>query len=167
VSGNDSQFEPEEPDPEADLPDYESELVDVPEPPSAPDPTENLTDGDVPRYVSEYFWRTLLIVDYAIAAVAIGPMVAYFEGDLRLGAGITASGLFAFGYAYVLYRGFKRTSEAHDDSDAESGGTNADEADAAADRDADSAAADDADPDRDEPVDADRDDAAPDPDPAE
>lgn len=117
--------EPAEPDPEADLTDYEAELVDVPdppqapEPPSVPDPTENLRDGDVPRYVRTYFWRTVLIVDYAIAAVAIGPMLAYFRGDLQLGAGVTASGLFAFGYAYLLYRRFERASAAHDDAAAE------------------------------------------------
>lgn len=115
--------EPAEPDPEADLTDYEEELVDVPEPPAAPeppsvpDPSENLRDGDVPQYVSAYFWRTVLIVDYAIAAVAIGPMLAYFRGDVQLGAGVTASGLLAFGYAYVLYRGFQRASDAHDDED--------------------------------------------------
>lgn len=114
--------EPAEPDPEADLTDYEEELVDVPEPPrapeppSVPDPTENLGDGDVPRYVRTYFWRTVLIVDYAIAAVAIGPMLAYFRGDLQLGAGVTASGLLAFGYAYLLYRRFERASAAHDDT---------------------------------------------------
>jgi hypothetical protein len=126
--------EPVEPDPEADLTDYEEELVDVPEPPEAPappsvpDPSENLRDGDVPRYVRTYFWRTVLIVDYAIAAVAIGPMLAYFRGDLQLGAGLTASGLFAFGYAYVLYRRFQRASDAHDDAGDDAGETTATQA---------------------------------------
>lgn len=115
--------EPVEPDPEAELTDYEEELVDVPEPPEAPeppsvpDPSENLRDGDVPRYVRTYFWRTVLIVDYAIAAVAIGPMLAYFRGDLQLGAGVTASGVLAFGYAYFLYRGFQRASAADEQTE--------------------------------------------------
>jgi hypothetical protein len=114
-----------EPDPEADLPNYEEELVDVPEPPEAPeppsvpDPAEGLRDVDVPDYVRTYFWRTVLVVDYALAAVSLGPMVAYFRGELRLGLGITASGVFAFGYAYLLYRQFQRASAAHDEGDGE------------------------------------------------
>ena len=109
--------EPDEPDPEADLPDYETELPSVPEAPTAPDPTENLGEGEVSDYVREYFWRTLLAVDYAIAAVCIGPMVAYFEGDVRLGAAVTGTGLLAFVYAGYLYRAFRAASDRAEGSD--------------------------------------------------
>lgn len=109
--GEDRPHEPDEPDPEADLPDYEADLTSVPEAPAPPDPTESLGDVDVPDYVREYFWRTLLAVDYAVAAVCIGPMLVYFEGDVQLGAAVTATGLLAFAWAYYLYRAFRSAGE--------------------------------------------------------
>lgn len=117
---DDRPHEPDEPDPESDLPDYEEQLTSVPEAPAAPDPTENLPDGDVPNYVREYFWRTVLAVDYAIAAVSIGPMLIYFRGDLRLGAAVTTTGVLAFVYSYYLYRAFQATAEGKDDAESES-----------------------------------------------
>ena len=131
---DDRPHEPDEPDPESDLPDYEAEFTSVPEPPSVPDPSENLADGDVPRYVKAYFWRTVLVVDYAIAAVCLGPMFVYFRNDLSLGVPLTASGLVAFAYAYYLYRQF-RAADGRDDD-----GTEEPVADEAGNADADSPA---------------------------
>lgn len=108
---DDRPHEPEEPDPESDLPDYEEEFTSVPEAPSVPDPSENLGEGDAPTYVKEYFWRVVIVVDYAIAAVCIGPMFLFFRNDLRVGGLLTASGVLAFAYAYYLYRQFRATDE--------------------------------------------------------
>jgi len=136
VFGDDDRpHEPDEPDPESDLPDYEEEFTSVPEAPSVPDPAENLADGDVPRYVTAYFWRTVLVVDYAVAAVCIGPMFVYFRNDLSLGVPLTASGLVAFAYAYYLYRQFRAADERDGDD-----GTEEIVADEAGDADADAPA---------------------------
>ncbi len=108
---DDRPHEPDQPDPESDLTDYEEEFTSVPEAPSVPDPVENLGEGDAPTYVKEYFWRVVIVVDYAIAAVCIGPMFVYFENDPSLGVPLTASGVVAFAYAYYLYRQFRATDE--------------------------------------------------------
>jgi len=90
-------------DPEDRWPDPEQELPNVPEAPSPP------SESEAPTEVAAAFWKSVLVVNYALAAVALGPMLAYFRGRTLLGAGVFLSGLFAVGYAYLIYRTFRRT----------------------------------------------------------
>lgn len=87
-------------DPEEKWPDPERELPNVPEPPSP--------SGDPSPAVRTAFWKAVLVVNYAVLAVCLGPMLAYFRGQILLGTGAFASGLLAFGYALLIYRGFRR-----------------------------------------------------------
>jgi len=96
-------------DPEARWPDPERELPSIPEAPAPPD-TEPAT------VVAVAFWKSVLVVNYAIFAVSFGPMLAYFRGETVLGAAIFVSGLLAFVYAVLIYRQFRRREEDGDDS---------------------------------------------------
>lgn len=91
-----------ESEPEERWPDPETELPNVPEAPSPPPASEAST------VVQTAFWKSVLVVNYAVFAVCFGPMLIYFRGQTALGAGIFASGLLAFGYAYLIYRAFRR-----------------------------------------------------------
>ncbi len=123
---DDRPHEPDEPDPESELTDYEEAFTDVPEAPSVPDPSENLS-GDAPTHVKEYFWRVVLVVDFAIAAVSLGPMFLYFEGDVRLGGALTVAGLVAFAYAYFLYRRFRATADSESEAEPDDADTGPDD----------------------------------------
>jgi len=89
-------------DPEEKWPDPERELPRVPEPPSTPSGTEPSPA------VRTAFWKAVVVVNYAVLAVSLGPLLAYFRGRVLLGTGLFASGLLAFGYALLIYRGFRR-----------------------------------------------------------
>lgn len=89
-------------DPEEKWPDPERELPNVPEPPSPSSGTEPSPA------VRTAFWKAVVVVNYAVLAVCLGAMLAYFRGRVLLGAGLFASGLLAFGYAVLIYRGFRR-----------------------------------------------------------
>lgn len=89
-------------DPEDRWPDPEDELATVPETPSPPPASE------ASATVASAFWKSVLVVNYAVFAVCFGPMLAYFRGQTLLGTGVFASGLLAFGYAYFVYRAFRR-----------------------------------------------------------
>ena len=122
------EYEPEEYDPEADLPNPEEDLVSIPEAPSVeiPDPDH------VPRYVSGYFWKTVLVVNYGLFAVCLAPMLAYFRGEYQTATVLFLTGVGAFGYAYFLYRRFRRAADAEN-------GTEGPADESAADADADDA----------------------------
>jgi hypothetical protein len=98
-----------EDDPEERWPDPETELPNVPEAPEAPPASE------ASPTVAAAFWKSVLVVNYAVFAVCFGPMLIYFRGQTVLGASIFASGLFAFGYASLIYRAFRRRNREDDD----------------------------------------------------
>lgn len=107
------EFDPEarwgdpEHDPEARWGDPERELVEnitIPEPPE-PD----LSDG-VDSAVSKPFWASVILVNFAVFALSLGPMLIYFRGEWLIGLGLVAGGTFALGRTYHLYRQFKRAS---------------------------------------------------------
>jgi hypothetical protein len=89
-------------DPEEKWPDPERDLPDIPDPPSPP------PGAEPSPAVRSAFWKAVIVVNYAVLAVCLGPMLAYFRGWVLLGAGVFASGLLAFGYAVLIYRGFRR-----------------------------------------------------------
>lgn len=72
--------------------------VDVPD---APDPSEN----DVDPKVARSFWRLVATFNLAMFALALGPMLAFFRGDLVDGALVFCIGL---GAALYGYRGYRR-----------------------------------------------------------
>jgi hypothetical protein len=97
-----------ETDPEERWPDPETELPTVPEPPSPPSTSEASTT------VVAAFWKSVLVVNFAIFAVCFGPMLVYFRGRTLVGTGIFAVGVIAFGYAYFIYRAFRRRNQGDD-----------------------------------------------------
>ena len=88
-----SPYEPEEFDPSSLGPD-------VPEAPIPPDGT-----GD--REVAALFWKLVVVFNVALLALSVGPMLAYFEGQVELGIQIFLIGLIAFGYGTVRYVQFR------------------------------------------------------------
>ena len=86
-----SPYEPEEFDPSSLGPD-------VPEPP----------DGDANSEVTSLFWQLVVVFNIALLGLSLGPMFAYFEGDIDLGLQLTAGGAILFAYGYFRYRRFRR-----------------------------------------------------------
>lgn len=63
--------------------------------------------GDVDADVARTFWRLVVVIDVGIAALALGPMFVYFEGDWQRGLILTAFGLAVLAYGVKTYRRYK------------------------------------------------------------
>lgn len=88
-----------------------------PDPPDpTPDPEETLTgDADVPDELFRAFWASVLFLNVAMAALAIGLMLIYFQGDYGNGLpALLVGGVAAFG-AGRYYWGVKTGTYAGDD----------------------------------------------------
>ena len=85
-----SPYEPDEFDPSSLGPD-------VPEPPEG-------GGGEV----TALFWKLVVVFNIALLALSLGPMFAYFRGDIDLGLQLTAGGAVLFAYGYFRYRKFVR-----------------------------------------------------------
>ena len=101
-------------DDESDLPeDAEPKPPDLgPEVPSVdvPGPDEGLTESltpesDVDPETHRTFWRLVVVIDVALLALTVGPMLIYFEGDWRRGLAMVSLGLLVSAYGLRTYRG--------------------------------------------------------------
>jgi hypothetical protein len=89
-----------EPDPESDLaPGAPS--VDIPEP---PDPAEN----DAPEGLVRSFWKLVAIFNVALFAIALGPMLVVFRGQVVDGGAVFFLGVAFCFYGYVRYQRARR-----------------------------------------------------------
>lgn len=88
--------QPEEPDPEAELTDHESELP--PEPPEPPDPS------DVPKDLKRNFWGLVIVFNVAIFGITVGPMLIGFRGNWRFGGALLGLGIVALVHGLYRYR---------------------------------------------------------------
>lgn len=93
-----SEFEPEEFDPSSLGPD-------VPTPSS----------GDYQSDAAGLFVRLVVVFNVALLALTIGPMLAYFEGQVDLGLRIFLAGVILFGYGTYRYVKFERERKARGD----------------------------------------------------
>jgi len=99
-----SPYEPDEFDPSSLGPDV----------PEAPDPP----DGAANSEVTSLFWQLVVVFNIALLGLSLGPMFAYFEGDLDLGLQLTAGGAILFAYGYFRYRRFRRRRDSEADGGA-------------------------------------------------
>jgi len=95
-----SPFEPDEFDPSSLGPDV----------PEAPSPPEGAANSDV----TALFWKLVVVFNVALLALSVGPMIAYFEGDVDLGIRITLVGVIAAAYGYFRYRRFTKRRDSDD-----------------------------------------------------
>ena len=100
-----SPHEPDEFDPSSLGPD-------VPEAPSAPDGT-----GD--SEVAALFWKLVVVFNVALLALSVGPMLAYFEGQVERGLQIFLVGVIAFAYGTFRYVQFRRSRTDDEQTDTE------------------------------------------------
>lgn len=106
-----------EPDPEGSLADPESELPNVPSPPSVDIPTPGQSEGDVPGELLAGFWSTVLVFNVALLATSLGLLLLGFGEQRRLGAGALAVGLLAAVHGYWKYRSLSDRHRRDDWSD--------------------------------------------------
>ena len=92
-----SEHEPAEPDPEADLPNPEEELV----------PEIETAESDVPRDLLRTFWLLVLVVNVGVFAVALGIIWLVFVRDVVTSVGLALVGVVLLGGAYRHYRQFR------------------------------------------------------------
>lgn len=97
VLSEQSPYEPEEFDPDSLGPS-------APEAPRPPDGTGN-------SEVTGLFWKLVLVFNVALLALSLGPMLAYFDGQVDLGIRVFLVGLAAFGYGTFRYVRFKKDRE--------------------------------------------------------
>lgn len=109
----------QEPNPEADLADPETELPNVPSPPSVDIPAPTVSVKEVPGELLAGFWTTVLVFNVAVFATSLGLLLLATEGVDRLGAGALVVGLFAALHGYWKYRSLSerhRSGEWRDES---------------------------------------------------
>lgn len=110
--------EPDEPGEPEELDPLEEIGPDVPEVevPQAPDPSENDVSSDLVRD----FWKLVAIFNVALLALSLGPMLAFFRGEIVNGSAVFALGAGFFIYGYQRYRRVKtrhRSTDADTDRD--------------------------------------------------
>lgn len=123
--------EPDEPDPEPD-PERDvnpEERWDDPEEELPPDP-QSLKDVDVHPKVSRTFWAAVIAANVALAGLAVGPMIIFFEGLWTLGGIFMLVGLLALFRVYQHYRAFQQLDVGDEDGGGD-GDTEESESDAA------------------------------------
>ena len=98
-----SPYEPEEFDPSSLGPD-------VPEAPSPP-------DGAADTEVAALFWKLVVVFNIALLALSVGPMLAYFEGQVEFGLRVFLVGVIAFAYGTFRYVQFRRERDESGDAD--------------------------------------------------
>lgn len=72
--------------------------------PEAPDSS----DADAPDGLKRAFWKLVAVFNVAVFALALGPMLAYFRGDVADGVLVFAVGVAFFAYGLVRYRRTER-----------------------------------------------------------
>jgi len=112
VLDDESEHEPDEYDPEADLPDPEEELAPSVEIPEAPEP---MPESEAPDEIVRIFWWVVIVVNVGLLALSVGVMVWFFEGMATWGLRLIAVGGIALGYAYLRYRLFMRDTDVWDE----------------------------------------------------
>jgi hypothetical protein len=105
--------EPDEDDPEDRWPDPERELPSVPEAPSVgvDIPRVGTPESEVDAGTQQAFWTAVVLANVGVAGATIGPLVAYFRGELLVGAGAFALGALALGRTYLTVREFRAASD--------------------------------------------------------
>lgn len=106
VLSEQSPYEPEEFDPDSLGPS-------APEAPRPPDGAGN-------SEVTGLFWKLVVVFNIALLALSLGPMLAYFEGQVDLGLRVFLVGVVAFGYGtyrYVRFRQERETEESDSERD--------------------------------------------------
>ena len=136
LEGNEEKG-PGEPDPEADLRDYEAELTPSVRIPEAPSPSSP-ADVDAPAELQRKFWVLVLAFNGALLAGSLGGLYVIFRNDWYLGGRLLAAGLVCFTYGAYRLRtwdmptgdgGETATDSGDDDEDAPDDDTEETEAD--------------------------------------
>ena len=112
--------EPNEPNPEDRWGNPEHDLVEnisISEP-ADPEFSKEAVGGEVSRY----FWASVVLVNAAVFALSLGPMLIYFRGQWFIGLGLIGGGTLALGRTYRLYQQFKRESAEQEETDPEGDG---------------------------------------------
>jgi hypothetical protein len=130
VLGDDERWpnEPAEPGEVEQLDALEDLGPDVPqvEVPTAPDPSGN----EVPDGLAKDFWKLVATLNVALFALALGPMLVFFRGELVNGGAVFLLGAAFFFYGYQRYRKVKRR-HADESADTEDEGPDADASESA------------------------------------
>ena len=84
-----------------------------PDIPEAPEPP----DGAANSEVTSLFWKLVVVFNVALLALSVGPMLAYFEGQVDLGIRITLVGAVTFAYGVFRYRRFVNQRDSGEASD--------------------------------------------------
>lgn len=104
-----SEYEPDEPDPGAEAENVEFDVT------SGEDLVASLPDeSDVSPELVKLFWSIVLIVNGAVLAVSLGPMLIYFRGMWTWGGGLVILGVIGFLSAYLRYRRYRAADEEWD-----------------------------------------------------
>ncbi|WP_154658617.1 DUF7322 domain-containing protein [Halopiger djelfimassiliensis] len=138
-----TETEPEEPDPEAELEDPESDSLTIPrvdtedaglgllsdlrsehDSESAPDLGVSTDEVDVPPDLARIFWALVLVINAAVLSVSLGVLFAIFDGITTRSIALIAGGVVLFGFAVYRYRAFRAdtddpTETAPDSADAD------------------------------------------------
>ncbi len=105
---------------EANASDAEPESTGALGTPGIIQPIEFAPDG-VPKHVAVAFWTVVVVVNAAILALSLGPLLIFFRGQWLLGGGLFVLGVALSGLAYWRYRQFRREqaerAEAEDENE--------------------------------------------------
>lgn len=96
--------------------DMETELLERHETPESrvAQRAAELSSAEVSTDVSVPFWAAVVYANVGLLLVTLGPMLAYFRGQVGVGGAMTVGGLFALYRTYTMYREFARDRDAAD-----------------------------------------------------
>lgn len=127
-----NEYEPDEPDPEADLRDPDSDSFTIPridtedagstlgadlrddlevDGVEVPEVETPVGSGDVPPELIKAFWAIVLVANAALLAVSVGGLLVLFEGDTDRGLPLLAGGVLLFGFAVHRYRSYRDSTD--------------------------------------------------------
>lgn len=120
---------PDEPDEPSHEPEEFDPVNDIgPDVPQVDIPDTTKSGAEVPDDLARTFWKLVAVFNLALFALALGPMLLYFRGEVVNGTAIFVLGAGCFAYGYLRYRSYvdSRDDDETDGSDGAESSADAD-----------------------------------------
>lgn len=103
---------PDEPEEPSDEPEEFDPMADIgPAVPEVDIPDTTKSSAEVPDDLARTFWKLVAVFNLALFAIALGPMLVFFRGEVINGTAIFVLGAGFFGYGYLRYRRYMESRD--------------------------------------------------------
>jgi hypothetical protein len=113
---------PDEPDEPSNEPEEFDPMADIgPAVPEVDIPDTTKPSTEVPDDLARTFWKLVAVFNLALFALALGPMLVFFRGELVNGAAVFVLGAGCFVYGYARYRRYVDSRDGEQTADDQRG----------------------------------------------